>query len=361
MASGSVNDASPRRKNSKNNNINNNISNSDSVALWEACQSDIEQFRVPESIYRRVPIEEWKDNLNLAKPALLGLFRHGSEANWDASIGRLPDTPFEVTCNGKGVSCETKHCVELKTVEELQACLRAWQTGGPCAIPTFSVTADLLLQAKEDSILSGFHRGLAGSWNCEIGRSRLKAKFQYCYVLRACSTLPIDLRGVLDKPSTGHVSITFKKDSGTLLFTMLQTGHAMKDVGIHKKLVEDTDWQLHCFRITAKADVNETVYPDPDLLQLLQCVDQYMDVCDEEEFSILMRTLYETQLLDNNQKTLKGIFVDSSHAPIFLRAINNMKESLPEEERTVIETLLQSVEELRAHHSSNALQSVVGN
>jgi hypothetical protein len=327
-------------KNSKNNN---NSSNSESVRLWRECQSENEPFRVPESIYRWVPIEECKDNLCLNKPALLGLFRYGDEADWDTSIGRHIDSLFQVTCNGKGVSCETKHCVELKTVEELQTLMNAWQAGKP-STPTFSVTADLLSQAGEENILSGFQRGIAGSWNREIGRKKLNAKFQYCYVLRASSTLPNDLRGVLDNPKTGHVSITFKEDKGTLLFTKILTGHVVKEVGIHKKLVEETDWQLHCFRITAKAEVNETVYPDPDVLQLLQYVDKYMDVCDEEEFSALMYALKETQGKDEQYKTVQGIIVDSPHGPLFLGAINSIKDLLPEDEQDMVNDLLRRVE-----------------
>jgi hypothetical protein len=363
-SSASVNDASPRRNNSKNKNIN-SISNGDSVRLWQASQSEIEQFRVPESIYRWVPIEEGTDKVGLTKPAFLGLFRNKHEATWDEKIVRDLKSSFEVECKGEtGVSCNNikGHCTLLESAEELRRCLDHWRKGiKPDG--TFSVSEQILIEAGEKDILEGFNSGMEGSWS---GNKMLPSKLEYCYELPSSSPLPKDLKGVLDNASTGHVSITFKEKKGQLMFVRVMTRKAAAGIGVHKELVENTDWKLHCFRITAKADINETVYPDPDVLKLLQCVDQYMDVCDEEDFSALMCALNDTHIIDEKEKTLKGIFINSPHAPLFLRAINNIKESLTEEEQDKIEGILQSVEELRVHYlqynidSSDALLSEVG-
>ena len=251
-----------------------------------------------------------------------------------------PSTPFNAVCleQRAGVSAYRDHCgiasrsITLEELNELRD-MKKWEWKEKVV----SITKVVLDDAKDvwSASLSNFQPPL--------GNNGWKFDFSLCYELQKNAKLPADL--VVHYDPHNHASVTFKDGwKGCVSFETSGSGKNMNALGIHRELVESDAWKLHCFVIRAAAEVSEDIYRDPKVLQLMLLVEQYMDVCDEEDFSALMCALNDTQIIDEKEKTLKGIFVDSSHAPFFLRAINNIKKSLSEEEQIEVEDLLRHVD-----------------
>jgi hypothetical protein len=319
---------------------------------------------VPETVYRRVPLGPWATEPGNGQPQYLGAFTTGVNGKFvevyhgEGVMNR--DDNFECRRVGlSGMSTYTTHpysaderqileltnpaCYERRVKErKKQEKEEAEVTEGREPVEWLSVGSNdksVLTDMKEADVYGGIKQNdTAGRWKAHGGKGG--AKYAFCYELSEGAVLPGDLRIVYDNVPPGHATIMFGEEKGNLRYA-IRNGRAM---GIHDELMKHTGWKLHCFLIAAKAEVNETVYPDPGVLQLLQYVDKYMDVCDEEDFSSLMHALKKTQIVDEKEKTLEAIFVHSSHAPLFLRAINNIKDSLPEDEQDIVNELLRLVE-----------------
>jgi hypothetical protein len=334
---------------------------------------------VPRTVYRRVALGEGAVLVRKGKPngtALrLGAFTTGSTCDFEVCHGEQDlnlNASFVGKCKGRsGISTSAEHPAptneqlilemtdpvkfakrkkekqkrerqEEKEKKERGEKVEREQKNDQESVIWYSIGLgkdSVLKEMGEDDVYGGIElNNPNGKWKAHDGKG--VAKYAFCYELPVGTTLPTDLGIVYDDKPPGHATITFVDGEGTLRYDTLNG----QPVGIHDELADLSAWKLHCFLITAKAEVNETVYPDPGVLQLLQYVDKYMDVCDEEDFSSLMHALKKTQIVDEKEKTLEAIFVHSSHAPLFLRAINNIKDSLPEDEQDIVNELLRLVE-----------------
>jgi hypothetical protein len=191
---------------------------------------------------------------------------------------------------------------------------------------------DLLSTIKLDNL-----PGQAWLPGSDQGNSRTSRKWFACYKLTREKGFPKDLRIQYDgNPDPGHATIFAP---GEVQVTAKKLYNAA--YGVHDGMA-NAGWELHCFIIRARADVNPESYPDRDVYEMLSAVEAYMFHCDPDEFDVLMKALNATEMLTD--KSLEGVFIHSDHGPLLLDAVEKSLFFVSPDDFDRLQSLLNQVE-----------------